>query len=259
MMNYVKRWMARLTLNKRGSSTSGQACRAPDDEPGYFTRATSWADDAYTATVVSRNRYQLAFFVAMSLAVLLTIALDVLLPLQHLEPLLIHHYQDGRLDVEPITQGAAPVNRAQVESDLVRYVINRERYDPTSYDQQYALITLLSSRQVAKVYIKAQAASNPTSLIATLGTTGARRVHIDSVVFLDSAKGPSTRGAGGHHDLAQVNFAVRDEVDAQVGKPVAYTALIAWAYQGMPHAPSARWRNWDGLSVTRYSVMQRNV
>jgi type IV secretory pathway component VirB8 len=51
----------------------------------YFTQARSWADDIYTATIISRNRYQMAFFAAMGLVALSILALIVLIPLQHTE------------------------------------------------------------------------------------------------------------------------------------------------------------------------------
>ena len=37
----------------------------PASKENYFTQARSWADDIYTAAVISRNRYQMAFFSAM--------------------------------------------------------------------------------------------------------------------------------------------------------------------------------------------------
>jgi len=111
----------------------------------YFVEARSWADDMYTAAIISRNRYKLAFFVAMGLAVLLTIAINGLIPMQHMEPLLVNHYEDGRVSVQPMKQPYSPTNQAQVESEIVRYVINRESYDPSSYDTQYSLINLMSN------------------------------------------------------------------------------------------------------------------
>ena len=228
----------------------------------YFVEARSWADDLYTSAIRSRNRYQLAFFVAMGLAILLAIAVDGLIPLQHMEPLLVNHYEDGRVSVEPLKQPYAPTRPVEVESEIVRYVINRESYDASSYDTQYSLINLMSSREVAEQYIHAQSIDNQHSPINDLGNHGFRSVHVDNVVFLDAArnnKGKPTAQQT-HHNLAQVNFTVTDHFKNSAHETTtALTALVSWGHQGTPRDPNDRWRNWDGFTVTRYTVEQRNV
>jgi type IV secretion system protein VirB8 len=228
----------------------------------YFVTARSWADDIYTQTIISRNRYKIAFFVAMGLALLLTIAIDGLIPMQHLVPLLVNHYPDGRVSVQPIQQPYAPSNQAAVESDLVRYVLNRESYDPTSYDTQYSLINLMSDALVAKQYIRTQSSDNKAAPIHLLGNKGWRSVHIDSVVFLDSKifnkDQPTSRRV--HHNLAQINLTTTNHFkNASVEKSKAFTALVSWDYRGTPRDPMNRWRDWNGFTVTRYTLSQRNV
>lgn len=228
----------------------------------YFVEARSWADDMYTSAIISRNRYKLAFFVAMGLAILLTIAVDGLIPLQHMEPLLVNHYQDGRVSVEPMKQPYAPTNQAQVQSEIVRYVINRESYDPSSYDTQYSLINLMSNREVAKQYINAQSTGNKHSPINVLGNNGFRSVHVDSVVFLDSEleNKDKPKSQQTHHNLAQINFIITDHFkDSARQKTTALTALVSWDYRGTPSDPNDMWRDWDGFTITRYTVQQRNV
>ncbi len=228
----------------------------------YFIEARSWADDMYTSVIVSRNRYKLAFFIAMGLAILLTIAINGLIPMQHMEPLLINHYSDGRVSVQPMAQRAAPTLQAQVESDLVQYVINRESYDASSYDEQYSLINLMSDAEVARQYRNGQSTSNIHSPINILGNQGSRTVHVDSVVFLDSTKQNigKLKPQQTHHNVAQVNFTVTDHVkSSSIQKTKAYTALLSWAYRGTPSDPNDRWRDWNGFTVTRFTKEQRNV
>ena len=228
----------------------------------YFVTARSWADDLYTQMIVSRNRYKLAFFMAMGLALLLTIAIDGLIPMQHLEPLLVNHYSDGRVSVQPTQQPYAPSNQAAVESDLVRYVLNRESYDATSYGTQYALINLMSDTLVAKQYIHTQSSDNKAAPIHQLGNKGWRSVHIDSVVFLDSKifnkDQPTSQRV--HHNLAQINLTTTDHFKNTASeKSKAFSALISWDYRGTPRDPMNRWRDWNGFTVTRYTLSQRNV
>lgn len=232
------------------------------DTQSYFVEARSWVDDLYTSAIISRNRYKLAFLVSMGLAIMLTIAISGLIPLQHMEPLLINHYPDGRVSVVPIAQPYAPTSQAPVESDIVRYVVNRESYDASSYDTQYSLINLLSDNNVAQQYINEQSSSNKSAPINQLGDKGFRTVHIDSVVFLDSTlknNGESSTKRT-HYNLAQVNFTITGHATNSSNKhTTALTALVAWCYQGTPSSPSDRWRNWDGFTITRYTVEQRNV
>ena len=228
----------------------------------YFVEARSWADDMYTSAIISRNRYKLAFFAAMGLAGLLAIAIDGLIPLQQLTPLLVNHYQDGRVSVEPIKQPFAPTNQAEVQSELVRYVINRESYDATSYNTQYSLINLLSSRGVARQYMNTQSTDNKRSPISLLGNRGFRTVYVDSVVFLDSKRENKgkPKAQQTHHNLAEINFTITDHFkNSSQQKTKALTALVSWDYRGTPSDPNDRWRNWNGFTVTRYSTQQRNV
>lgn len=228
----------------------------------YFDTARSWSDDLYTSVIISRNRYKFAFFVAMGLATLLAIAVNGLIPLQHIEPLLVNHYQDGRVFVQPIHQPYVPINQAQVESDIVRYVINRESFDSSSYDEQYSLVNLLSNNEIAKQYMDTQSINNKQSPINLLGANGFRAVRVENVIFLDSVlknqdKLPSKKT---HYNLAQVNFTVTDHFkDSAVKKIQAHTVLIAWTYCDVPSDPADLWRNWNGFTVTRYTLEQRNV
>ncbi|MDF1654363.1 MAG: type IV secretion system protein [Coxiellaceae bacterium] len=225
----------------------------------YFKRVHNWADDKYSRAMVTTKHYQWAFFAAMTLSCLLTIALVCLIPLQHLQPLLVNHYQDGRVLVQPLQSEYLVHNQALVESELVRYVINRESYDATSYHEQYALINLLSSASVAKQYRRIQSIHNQHALVNQLNTKGHRSVHIDSVIFLDKAHA-KTKNKQRRYNLAQVNFSLTDYMQHD-SSPVshAFAALISWQYVGTPLSPSERWRDWDGFVVTRYSVEQRNV
>ncbi len=191
----------------------------------------------------------------------MTIAVDSLVPLQHMEPLLVNHYEDGRVSVQPIKQPYAPTNPAQVESEIVRYVINRESFDPTSYDMQYSLVNLLSSNFVAKEYRHTQSSAQTNSPINRLGTHGFRTVHVDSVIFLDTELNNNDKAnTKHHHNLAQINFSITDhDRNSVLQKSKAFTALISWQYQGTPSDPGDQWRNWDGFTVTRFTKQQRNV
>lgn len=230
---------------------------SPND---YFKRAKSWADDNFGRVHQSRNRYQLAFLVAMGLNIIAIIAVTVLVNYQTLVPMLVHHYDNGIVTVEPLTQANAPLNKAQVESDIVRYITNRESYDLSSYRAQFDLINLLSNSLVNNEYVQEQENSNKDAPINVLGTNASRQVHIYSINFLDSSLFNEKDITTNHDNVAEVVFTLTDtEKSGGKSKEQHFSALISWQYVSPSSSPAERWHNWDGFQVTRYTKNLRNV
>lgn len=226
----------------------------------YFKQARSWADDQFGRVEQSRNRYQTAFLAAMSFNLISLAVIGVLAHYQTVVPMLIHHYENGVTTVEPITQEKAPLNRAQVESDIARYIQHREAYDVSSYRTQFELVNVLSDNTVAKEYLSEQDKSNPASTIKNLGNTIKREVHLYSINFLDSMLSNEKDIHKDHHPLAEVVFSLID-TDKLSGKTTEshFNALISWHYIKPSDSPETRWQNWDGFEVTRYSKQTRSV
>jgi type IV secretion system protein VirB8 len=226
----------------------------------YFQQARSWSDDISAVIVTSRNRYKLAFILAMTLCIILTIGVIGLVPLQRLQPILIHHYQDGHVTVEPIKQPLAPPNPALIESEIVHYIINRETYDPASYKEQYSIVSLMSNEEIAHEYMQEQSAGNENSPISIFGNRSYRTVHIENVIFLDRVITEAHTQKNQHKNLAQVSFMVTDhDRTARTQHSISLTALVSWSYSGIPKDPELMWKNWDGFTVTHYRVTQRIV
>ena len=226
----------------------------------YFNRARSWADDNFSQVQQSRNRYQLAFVLSMGLNLAACLAVAVLSNYQTLIPMMVHHYDNGITTVEPLTQVNAPINKAQVESDIVRYITNREAYDISSYRAQFDLISLLSSSTVGAQYIKEQDKSDPLAPINALGANAGRQVHVYSVNFLDAELFNEKDLSKNHQNVAEVVFTLTD-LDKSGGKPLEhhYSALISWQYTTPTTSPAERWQNWDGFQVIRYNKNLRNA
>ena len=225
----------------------------------YFKKARTWADDNFGRLEQSRNRYQAAFLAAMGFNLIALTTIAILANYQTVIPMLVHHYDNGVTTVEPIAE-PAPINRAQVESDIARYIQHRESYDVSSYRAQFELINLLSDNTVAKEYLIEQNKSNPDSPLKLLGNNIKREVHIYIINFLYSMLSNEQDIHKDHHHLAEVVFNLTD-TDKMTGKttPVQYNALISWRYSNPPDSPELRWQNWDGFEVTRYSKQSRHV
>ena len=228
----------------------------------YFTLAKSWADDFYIAIEVSRNRWKaLVLWVMLPIVFLLLGCILLLVPTQHLTPLLIEHYHNGLITVTPFKQPYAPNNAEQVESDIVRYIYFRESYSADTYNYSYRLTHLLSSHDIAAYYDQLQSTANTLSPINTLSNIGYRTVKIESISFLDKATQQLTHHKTTlHHNLAQVNFIITDH-DKNSGNITStpFTVLISWQYKGIPNNPEDRWMNWNGFTVTTYQTQQRNI
>jgi type IV secretion system protein VirB8 len=260
MRQKINKWFSKL--KNKLAQLKVKPSKKISTEKNYFTSAKSWADDIYTATIASRNRYRTAFYWVSALASCLALVIIMLVPLQHTEYVVIHQTEHGTVWVEPLKQKYAPKNKTLAESEIVRYVINRENYDPSSYDEQYSLINLLSDAEVAVQYGKEQSINNKNSPINILSNKGYRTVHIENVVFLDSEnlQKRNKKDQRTHANLAQVNFTITDHDKlADTKHTTSLVALISWTYRGTPQNPEDKWRNWDGFTVTRYSVEQRNI
>ena len=232
-----------------------------DGKDAYFVLAKSWSDDSYADVVASRYRYQLAFYFSMLIAFLMIVAIDCILPLQRMTPFLVNHYQDGRVVVSPIRSVKDIKNKALVESEIAHYVLNRESYDVSSYQNQIGLVHLLSTDRVSNEYIKEQSESSVNSPVKLLQKKGFRTVHLDSILFLDKVFLMSNADKKRKlQSLAQVSFTVTDhDRNTETIAKRSYTALISWRYFGVSSDPENRWRNWDGFTVTRYTRSLRNV
>jgi type IV secretion system protein VirB8 len=237
-----------------------QSAKLAHSPPDYFQTASSWADDLSSQIITSRNRYRILYWTMVVLVMLLAINLLWLIPRQTLQPFLVHHYENGYTQVEPLREPAAPAQRAQVEADLVRYIWHRESYARAIYHVLYPVVEALSSKDVLKNYVAQESVRNPTAHIHQLGIKGKRNIIVESIVFLDNAHLTPTdllRDADIHHHVAQVQFHVTQTLpDGEVSQ-TAWLAMISWEYRGTPKHVQDRWQNWNGFTVTHYETHPR--
>ena len=226
----------------------------------YFDRARTWADDTFGALEQSRNRYQVAFFSSMGLNILAVSAVFALAHVQTLVPMMVHHFDNGVVSVEPLAQEKAPMNKSQIESDLVRYIQHRESYDVSAYRTQYDLVNLLSTDSVAKAYMAEQDRSEKSSPINILGVEGKREVHVYNINFLDNVSFNEKTVSKDHHNVAEIVFTLTDVDKNSTRKTVHhYSTLVSWEYVKPSENPAERWQNWDGFLITNYTKQVRNV
>jgi len=230
------------------------ASQSRDLDKTYFQQANDWSDDYYLAICGSRNRYRTAFFCVLLCCVALTFCISILVPMQHFEPLLVHHYESGAVHIEPIQSKQLPLSTAQTESDIVRYIVNRESYSHFSFSHQYDLVNLLSSEKVSVQYQHDQNPDESYAFLSRFSDKYSRIIHIESIIFLNDSRSENQK------NLAEVNFtATVTNLHTGHQSEKNYVATLSWVYQGIPKSLSTRWQNWSGFTVTNYQVSQRSL
>lgn len=225
----------------------------------YFDEAKSWADDMYTSVVASRNRYKCGFLACACLVFLLVLCVSMLVPAQHLEPLIINHYSDGTTSVSPVRGRYTPSNQAELESDIVRYITSREGYDFESYDRSYKQVAVMSSTDVFSRYRAEQSTANKNSPIIRLKNKAFMQVDVRNVIIMD-LESKNTKREKGHKNLAEITYEVTThnlQTGSTSSKP--YKAILSWKYTGLSDDPALRWLNWNGFTVTKFSRGQTNI
>lgn len=204
----------------------------------------------------------MAFLIAMSAVVFLAFAMAMLLPLKSVQTVAVHHYDNGVSTVEAQSQKVQATSRAQIESDIVRYVIHRESFDVSSYRTQFELVTLLSANDVAREFEGQQSTRNLQAPINQLGTKVTRSVHVYSINFIDDSElnTKERKTKQQHHNLAEVVFLVKDHDKTSLqDTEQQFSALISWQYVKPSNSIEERWQNFNGFEVTRYTLAQRNI
>lgn len=218
-----------------------------------------WAYERYFNQLVTANRWQLAFWLQLSICLILGMLIFALLPLKTWEPIIVHrNSQTGEIWVESARDNALPINTAEVEANLVSYVVNRETYSYFDLNSRYKQIIYSSSPSVAKLYESLQNPNNPNSPMNVFGKEGTRIIKVQDVVFLDTHDESNRRKARNTQNLVKIDF-VTTETKGLTTTQKYWVATMSWDYVGTPKEKEAAWYNWNGFMVTHYRVDQRNI
>jgi type IV secretion system protein VirB8 len=190
--------------------------------------AREWEYFAHAAMEVERNRWFAAAIVAGVLAAGAFAALAMLLPLQKLVPLAVT--VDSRTGlVTSVEYGRSASELTQKESiqlsDVAKYVVARETYDPLDLATNAKLVRVMSDGSVLRQYEDEGSPYNEASPIKRYGTKVRRRIEVSTVLPLP-----------GSADTYQVRFTAVDEFPGSqamaVEKP--YVATVRFRYSDRP-------------------------
>lgn len=227
---------------------------------GYFKKAHNWYADQYLSVSVWSNRWKWAFIGQSGLSLLLALSLLFTVPLKTLVPFPILVNEDNQIikALHPKDE-YLPVNEAMAQNDIVRYIRNREGFNPHTLNHQYKHIFFSTASEILSDFENIQSSKNPNSLINVLGVTGMREVKIHDVVFLDSKEASDFhKYVNLPSHVAQVDFSTLTQKEGLTSTE-HWVAVLSFDYQGIPQDELRAWENWNGFVVTSYKVNVRNV
>jgi len=190
--------------------------------------AREWEYFSHAAMEVERNRWFVATLVAGMLATTALAALAMLLPLEKLVPLavtvdsrtgLVTSVEYGR-NAQELTQ-----KEAIQRSDVAKYVIARETYDPLDLATNAKLVRVMSDGAVLRQFEEGGSQYNEASPMKRYGTRMRRRIEVSTVLPLPNAE-----------NTYQVRYSAIEDVIGAQAAPVerAYVATVRFRYSDRP-------------------------
>ena len=208
----------------------------------YYVEADSWAQDRQDELRRSRKLAWIVAIAAVTVAVLLAIALVVLMPLKTVQPytLLVDRNTGYVQALNPVDAERISPDSALTQSFLVQYVIARESFDIDSLQLSYNKVALWSAESARANYLAGMQAGNPQSPLALYPRSSVVETRVKSV----SAVG---------QNVAMVRFETqRRDAGGQTTPPRAWVALVRYRYSGEPMRTEDRFINPLGFQVLRY-------
>ena len=190
--------------------------------------AREWEYFAHAAMEVERNRWFVATVVAGMLATAALVALAMLLPLQKLVPLAVTvDSRTGLVTSVEYGRNAAELTQKEAiqRSDVAKYVIARETYDPLDLATNAKLVRVMSDGSVLRQFEEGGSQFNEASPMKRYGTRMRRRIEVSTVLPLPNAE-----------NTYQVRYVAIEEVTGVQAAPMerTYVATVRFRYSDRP-------------------------
>jgi len=194
------------------------------EDPG----AREWEYRTHAAVEVERNRWFVAAILAGFVAAGAMGAVAMLLPLQKLVPLAVTI--DSRTGiVTSVEYGRSVAELTQKEaiqrSDVAKYVVARETYDPLDLSTNVKLVRVMSDGSVWRQYEEEGSQYNETSPMKRYGSKVRRRIEVSTALPLP-----------GNENTYQVRYVAVEEFPGSQTIPVEkpFVATVRFRYSDRP-------------------------
>lgn len=147
------------------------------------TEALAFAEETVREAQVSRRRAWIATWVLIVICAAQAAAIALMLPLKEIVPYtILVDRQSGYMEtVRGIETGALSDDRAVVESFLAQYVLQRETFDPSDFEQRYQRVALWSAEAARESYLAQFAPGQSDSTLKTLRPGSIIKVRIKRI------------------------------------------------------------------------------
>src|ERR1700694_1986316 len=191
-------------------------------------QAKEWEYLTHGSIVVERNRWFLATIIAGLIAAAAVAAVAMLLPLQKLVPLAVT--VDSRTGLVTSVEysksvGELTQKEAIQRSDVARYVIAREFYDPLDLVTSVKLVRVMSDGNVWRQYEEETSQYNDSSPMKRYGSKVRRRIEVSTVLPIPN-----------NANTYQVRYAAIEESLGAQANPVEkqYVSTVSFRYSDRP-------------------------
>lgn len=214
----------------------------------YFQQGDVWEQEIVRR---ARRSSQLAWslaFVFAGTAVLSLIAIVLLVPLKSFEPYVVTvDSTTGYIEVKSGLTRPANITEQQAvtQANVVRYIRNREGYDPFAIDEQFGIAALLSTGEAASELQALYSAANPQNPAKIYGRLKRVLVDIKSVTFPNAS-------------TAIVRFSTTEKGEAESALH-HWIAVVRFRYTDTPIRNEWRFENPLGFQVYSYRRDQETV
>lgn len=218
--------------------------RASSPNCDYYKQGQSWEHSIYAGLRSSKNRAWIVALISLATALCSVLCLALLLPLKTYEPYVITVDRDTGYThmTQPLTKGTLSEDEALTESNLVRYVIMRESYNPHILRENYKTIALLSDKKALQEFEELWSAESPNNPSKKLGLKSTIDAKIKSVSLLNE-------------HTAQVRYMTRLRKDNTI-HAAHWNAIITFRYTQKPMKMIERFTNPLGFQVISYRKSQ---
>jgi type IV secretion system protein VirB8 len=190
--------------------------------------AKEWEYRTHAAVEVERNRWFVAAILAGLVAMAAMAAIAMLLPLQKLFPLAVT--VDSRTGlVTSVEYGRSVAELTQKEaiqrSDVAKYVVARETYDPLDLATNAKLVRVMSDGNVLRQYEDESSPYSDASPMKRYGSKARRRIEVSTVLPLP-----------GNENTYQVRYIAVEEFPGSQTMPVEkpFVATVRFRYSDRP-------------------------
>ena len=213
---------------------------APRGDSRYYEEAATWERDRVRSARFSRG---LAWTIATVMTIIALVCLGLLaflLPLKTFEPyMVLVDKTTGYVEVKrALAPGDLHEDEAVTTANVVRYIRNRETYDPKALKDNFDLAQLLSTGAAAGDLIELYSPANPKNPIKIYGNQTVVAVSVKSVSFPNQ-------------QAAYVRFSTEERGATNVVTH-HWVSLVRFRYTSAPLQNEYRFDNPLGFQVTEY-------